>query len=166
MPHGLCQLRPGAGIHIDGLPDKRQIEGNTTIIDFLIDVVFIPDKVWYRKLLQPILNGHLGFNITDVITFKGRPFIGRVIGEVSGTLAVGFGRGAGLTEELDQFLALGELLLFQTEDSSDSLKRQRQPHRCCPDHGAAPAFWIQISGRLVGERMIVIKGIKTNAHAF
>ena len=146
MTHGLCQLRPGAGIHIDGLPNKRQIKGNTTIIDFLIDVVFIPDKVWYRKLLQPILNGHLGFNITDVIPFKGRPFIGRVIGEVSGTLAVGFGRGAGLTEELDQFLALGEFLLFQTKYSADSLKRQRQPHRGSPIVAAQIMEQRQLSG--------------------
>ena len=51
LTHGICQFCAGAGIHINSLPDQRKVDSHAAIIDFLIDVVFIPDGVRHRELL-------------------------------------------------------------------------------------------------------------------
>ena len=89
--------------------------------------------------------------------------IRRLIRVVSGALPVCFCRSAGLAEELDQVLALGELLLFQTEDRADAFEGERQAHRGRSDHGAAPAFRIEVSGTFCGEWMIIMEGIEADA---
>ena len=101
LTHGICQFCAGAGIHINSLPDQRKVDSHAAIIDFLIDVVFIPDGVWHRELLQALLYGHLCLNVTDVVSLESGPFIRRVIGVVSGALTVSLCRSAGLAEELD-----------------------------------------------------------------
>ena len=45
--------------------------------------------------------------------------------KVAGTLSVGFGRRTGLTEILDEFLALGQLLLFKPKHSTDTFQGKR-----------------------------------------
>ena len=99
-----------------------------------------------RKLLQAFLDGHLGFDVTDVVALKGGPLERFVFRTVTGAAIVGLRRDAGLTEELDQFFTFRELLLFQPEHRADAFQRQRQSHRGRPDHGAAPAFRIQVWG--------------------
>ena len=146
MLHGFRQLGPGAGIHVDGLPDQRQVDHDATVIDLLVDVILVPYEVRDRKLLQAFLDGHLGFDVTDVVALKGGPLERFVFRTVTGAAIVGLRRDAGLTEELDQFFTFRELLLFQPEHRADAFQRQRQSHRGRPDHGAAPAFRIQVWG--------------------
>ena len=123
--HGIRQLCAGAGIHINSLSDKRQVNRHTAIIDFLIDVVFLPDRIRHREFLQALLNGHLSLDVTDVIALKSGPFLRRVVWIVSGALTVCLCRSTGLAEELDQILALGELLFLQTEDRADAFEGER-----------------------------------------
>ena len=81
-------------------------------------------------------------------------------GAVPGALAVGLRGSAGLAEIFDQILALGELLLLKAEHGTDTLQREGQSHRSRPDHGAAPALRVEVTGAFFRERMIVVKGIK------
>ena len=81
-------------------------------------------------------------------------------GTVPGALAIGFCRSAGLTEVFDQILALGELLFLKAEHGTDALQREGQSHRGRPDHGAAPALRVEVTGAFFRERMIVLKGIE------
>lgn len=104
------------------LPDKRQIDSHATIIDFLIDVVFLPERIRHRKFLQALLNGHLGLNVSDVIPFEGCPLLRRVIWIVSGPLAICLCRSTGLAEVLDEVFSFSELLFFQTEDGTDTFE--------------------------------------------
>ena len=68
-----------------------------------------------------------------------------------------------MAEKLDQVFAPGELLFLQTKDRADAFEGERQAHRGRPDHGAAPAFRIEISGTLCGEWMIIMEGIDADA---
>ena len=65
-------------------------------------------------------------------------------GPVPGALAICLGGEAGLAEVFDELLALSELLLLQTENSTDALQGKRQAHRSRPDHGAMPALRVEI----------------------
>ena len=81
-------------------------------------------------------------------------------GAVPGALAIGLRGSAGLTEVFDQILALGELLFLKAEHGTDALQREGQSHRGRPDHGAAPALRVEVTGAFFRERMIVLKGIE------
>ncbi len=43
--HYLSQFRTGSAVHLNGLPHQFHIQGNTTVVDFLVDVVFVPHAV-------------------------------------------------------------------------------------------------------------------------
>ena len=144
--HSFRQLGPGTGVHVDGLLDQWKVDSDTTVVDLLIDVILVPYEVRDRELLQAFLDGHLGLDVTDVVAFKGGPLDRLVFWTVTGATVVGFRGNTGLTEELDQFFTFRELLLFQPEHRADAFQRQRQSHRGRPDHGAAPAFRIQVWG--------------------
>src|SRR5699024_9232673 len=58
--------------------------------------------------------------------------------EVARPASVGLGRLAGDAEIADERLALGHLLVFQFQDFTDSLQRERQPHVRAPYQGATP----------------------------
>ena len=88
----------------------------------LIDEVFLPDLIRDRELGQLLLDAHLGLHVAQVIPFEGFPLIRRVEGAVPGALAVGLRRSAGLAEEFDQVLALGELLLFKPQHRADAFQ--------------------------------------------
>ena len=85
-------------------------------------MIFLPDLIRDRELGQLLLDAHLGLHVAEVIAFEGFPFIRGMEGAVPSALAIGFRRSAGLAEELDQVLAFGEFLLFQTEDRADTFQ--------------------------------------------
>ena len=45
---------------------------------------------------------------------------------------------------MNEVFALCELLLFQTEDCTDTFQGKRQAHRGRPYHGAAPALRVEV----------------------
>ena len=160
--HGGGQLLPGAGIHVDSGTDQLHIQPDATVVDFLIDVVFLPDLIRDREFSQPLLNAHLGLHVAQVVALKGVPFVRRVEGAVPGALAIGLRRRTGLAEEFDQLLAFGQLLLFQPQHGTDTFQGERQAHCGSPDHRTAPALRVQEAGLLLRERMLVMEGIKAD----
>ena len=72
-------------------------------------------------------------------------------GTVSGALPIGLCRSARLAEVFDEVFALCELLLFQTEDCTDTFQGKRQTHRGRPYHGAAPALRVEILTSRIAE---------------
>ena len=142
--HGIGELLPGAGVHVDGLLHQIHIQCHASVVDLLIEVVFLPDAVRDRELGQPILDGLLYLHIPAVISFEGGPLVRRVHGQVPGPATVGLRRSTGLAEVFDEVLALGELLFVQTQHGTDALQGERQAHCGGPDHGAVPSCRVQI----------------------
>lgn len=110
----------------------------------MVDVVFLPDLWRYRELGELLLDAHFGLYVTGIVAFEQLPLVRRMEGPVPGALAICLGGEAGLAEVFDELLALSELLLLQTENSTDALQGKRQAHRSRPDHGAMPALRVEI----------------------
>ena len=152
----------GTGIHINSRTNQFHVQPDATVVDLLIDVVFLPDLIRDREFSQPLLDAHLGLHVAQVVALEGVPFVRCVEGVVPGALAIGLRRRTGLAEEFDQLLALGQLLLFQPQHGTDAFQGERQAHCGSPDHRAAPAFRVQEAGYLLRERMFVMEGIKAD----
>ena len=85
-------------------------------------MVFLPDAVRHGVFGEPCLDGHLRLHIADVVFFKCLPFVRGVFVEIAGALTVGLRWRTGLAEIFDEVFAFGQLLLFQSENSPDSLQ--------------------------------------------
>ena len=103
---------------------KLHIKGDTSVVDFLIEVILLPDHFRHRKLGELFLNGHLNLNITDVVPFEGRPLVWSVFRQVAGSTAIGLCRRTGLAEILDEFFAFGQFLLSEAQNGTDTFQRQ------------------------------------------
>ena len=68
--HGVGQLLPGTGIHLDGLLHELHVNADATVVDFLVDVVFLPDLWRYRELGELLLDAHLGLYVTGIVAFE------------------------------------------------------------------------------------------------
>ena len=123
---------------MNGLPHKLHIQGNTTVIDLLVDVIFIPHAVRHGIFDKPSLYGHFGLHIADVIFLERQPLIRRMSRKITGTMTVGLGRRTGLTEIFDEVFASGQFLLLKPQHRTDAFQRKRQTHRRSPDHRAFP----------------------------
>ena len=131
----------------DCLGDKSTVKHDTPVVDLLVKGVIAPLGFRDGELGELLLDGHFRFHIPEVIGFEQRPFFRRVCRIVPDKTAVPcLGRGA---EVPDEVFAFFELLLFQTQHSTDTFQRKRQSQRCCPDHRAVPGGRIEIlSGRV------------------
>ena len=136
--HGSSELRTRAGVHSDGLMHQLHIEGDTSVVNFLIDVILLPDHFRHRKLGELFLNGHFDLDITDVVPFEGSPLVRSVFRQVAGSTTIGLCRRTGLAEILDELFAFGQFLLFEAQNGTDTFQRQWQAHVSGPDHGAFP----------------------------
>lgn len=87
-------------------------------------MILVPYEVRDRKLLQAFLDGHLGFDVTDVVALKGGPLDRFVFRTVTGAAIVAFVGTQGDRRGLDQFFTFRELCFFQPSTaptpSSDS----------------------------------------------
>ena len=101
---------------------------DATVVNLLIDVVFLPDLIRDREFSQPLLDAHLGLHVAQVVALEGVPFVRCVEGAVPGALAIGLRRRTGLAEEFDQLLAFGQFLLFQPQHGTDTLQGERLSH--------------------------------------
>ena len=70
------QAVPAAGIDDDGIFSQRPVNGDAPIVDFLVEMIFIPYRFRDRILLQPLLDDHFHFHIPFVVGLEQRPFIG------------------------------------------------------------------------------------------
>ena len=161
--HGSGQLCPGAGIHLDGFFHQNHVEPDASVVDFLINVIFLPDEVRYREIGKALLDCHLNLDVPLVIGLEGFPLLRIMEGHVTSAASIGFCRSTGNGEVFDECLALVHLLVFELQHLTDAFKGKRQSHRGRPDHRAAPAFRIQEPGALRGERMIIVEGVKAYA---
>ena len=86
--HRLRQLGAGSAVHLNRLPYKLHIQRNTTVVDFLVDVIFVPYAVRHRIFGKPSLYGHFGLHIADVIFLERQPLIRSVCRKVACALFV------------------------------------------------------------------------------
>ena len=119
----------------------------------------IPYRIWHRILPQPLLNAHFSFHVAQVVGFEGRPFVGRISGQMPLSIL------ARHTEIFDEVFAFRELLLIQPQRKTRILQGQRQTKIGGPDHGAMPAHWIEIAhtGIVRGRVVFVVKRIAVSA---
>ena len=120
--HRLGQLRARAPVHLNGLPHQFHIQTHASVVDLLVEMVFLPDAVRYGVFGEPCLDGHLRLHIADVVSLERQPFICGVLRQITGALTVGLSWRTGLAEIFDEVFAFGQLLLFQSENSPDSLQ--------------------------------------------
>ena len=128
----------GLGIDADGIPDELHIHSYPTVIDFLVEVILIPDELWDRILGQPVLYCEFHFNIALVIGLEGFPFLPVMLRQVSCAAAVGLGGFARHTEIADEVFSLFHFLVIQLQHCTDAFQGEWKPHICSPDAGAFP----------------------------
>ena len=133
------------GVDLKSVINQGEIQRDTAVIDFLIEMVFIPYAIWNWKLLQLGLNRQLYFYIADVIGFEDLPFVWGMDRQVACSTTIRFCRAAGLRKVLDQVLALVQLLALKLKNRADTFQGQREAHIGRPDHSAAPSRRIEIS---------------------
>ena len=141
--HLFRQLGAGAHVHLDGAFHQLPVDGDAPVVDLLILMVLLPHVLRHGIPAQALLNAHLRFHVPQVICFEKCPFFRRVLRQITGTTAVCFGGGTGLTEIADQLLAFAQLLLIQRQRRANAHQGQRQAEVCRPDHGAAPLCRIE-----------------------
>ena len=142
--HGIGELLPGAGVHVDGLLHQIHIQRHASVVYLLIEAILTPYFFRDRELGQPVLDGLFDLHVPAVIAFEGSPLVRRVHRQVPGPATVGLRRRTGLAEVFDEVLALRELLLVQPQHGTDAFQGERQAHRGGPDHGAVPSCRVQI----------------------
>ena len=136
--HLLRQFGVGAHVHLDGAIHQLPVDGDAPVVDLLILMVLRPHVLRHGIPAQALLNAHLRFHVPQVICFEQRPFLRRVLRQITGATAVCFGSGTGLAEVADQLLAFAHLLLIQRQRRTHAHQGQRQAEVCRPDHGAVP----------------------------
>ena len=135
----LCEAFAADAVDGNSLLHKRHIQSDATVINFLIKMVFIPNKIGNRETGQLPLDAHLGFHITQVICLELLPLFHIVLRKIPGSAAIGLGRCTGYTEVFDEIFPLGQFLLLQSQNCTHSFQGQRQAECCRPHHRAVPA---------------------------
>ena len=88
--------------------------------------------------MQPSLDGHFRFHVTEIIGFECFPLLPVMAWQIPGAFTITFAGSTGLAEILDEFFSFGQLLLSETQHGTDAFQRKRQAHVSRPDHGAFP----------------------------
>ena len=134
----LCEVFAADAVDSNSLLHKRHIQSDATVIDLLIKMVFIPNEIRNRETGQLPLDAHLGFHITQVICLELLPLFHIVLRMISGSAAIGLGRGAGNTEVFDEIFSLVQFLLLQSQNCTHPFQGQWQTECCRPHHRAVP----------------------------
>ena len=138
--HLLAQFLARSGIDSDGVIHEFHIDANTAIVDFLVEMIFIPKEVRDGEFGEPMLDRHLDLDITLVVRLEHCPLIWGMAGKIACPAAVRFGGRAGHAEEANKGLSFCHFLLFKSKDAAYIGKREGKSHVRCPNHGASPAF--------------------------
>ena len=120
--HGSGQLCTGPGIHLDRLMHQLHVDGDTAIVDLLVEVILLPNVLRNWELCELLLNGHLDFDIPDVVALERFPFIRGMPGQVPGSASVRFRWRTRLAEVFDELLALGQLLFPEPQHGTDAFQ--------------------------------------------
>ena len=80
---------------------QLHILSDTTVIDFLVNVVFLLGRFWYWKFAKLMLDSHFSFHIADVIALEGFPFLRCMKRVISGPATIGLCSSARLVEVFD-----------------------------------------------------------------
>ena len=132
--HFFHQLCPGQRVKLDGVFDNLHVQPDAAVIDLLIQMVFVPDKLRHRESGQLSLNGDFRIHVPQIVCLEHRPPVRRIGRAVARPAVVRFSRFARLTEILDQVFAGRQLLLFQLEYSANACKGKRKAKVRRPDH--------------------------------
>ena len=124
--HPLGQFSPGQGIHSDGVFHELHVQSDPTIVDLLIQMVLVPDKIRHREAGQFLLDRHLCFNVAQVIAFEHGPLVRCVGWTIPCSAAVRFCWRTRLAEETDQIFACFQLLFFEPEHSAHAGEGKRE----------------------------------------
>ena len=103
----------GPFIKGDGVFHHIHIQGDTSVVDLLIEMIFIPDEVRDRVFRQALLYRHLDFHIALIVFLKEFPFLRIMLRKIPGATAVCLGWFTGSTEVADQIFALFQLLILK-----------------------------------------------------
>ena len=112
-PYSSRQFATGYTIHLNSLFDKGHIEGNAVVVDALVDMVFIPNRVGYGKVNEALLYLHFGFNVPGVVGFEAFPLVWGIGWEVACTTTIAFRRLTRNAEILYKVFTFGELLFVE-----------------------------------------------------
>ena len=141
----LLQIRLCQCIDLDGIFHDSSITEDASVIDRLINVVFIPYRVRNRIVPEAVLDLHLDLDIALVVFLEKSPFVRSISRKVSGPAAIYFCRLTGREEVANEIFAFLQLLLLKSKNCADHLKRKGQAIVGSPDPGALPAGGIQVS---------------------
>ena len=136
--HSDGQFFAGAFIKGDGVFHHGHIEGNAPVVDFLIEMIFIPYLFRDGVFCKAFLYRHFHFHVPAVVFLEADPFFAVMLWKVPGASAVCLCRLARGTEIPDQIFAFLQLLILQFQDGADSFQREGKSHVCGPDHCAFP----------------------------
>ena len=128
----------GALVKGDGVGYQLHIHANASVVDFLVQVILVPQEFRHREVLQFFLDGELDFNISFIVGNEGGPFLWSMLWQITGTASVAFCRFTGYAEVADQVRAFRHFLLVQLKNGTDAFEGKWQPHYRTPDKGAAP----------------------------
>ena len=103
--------------------NEVHIQSNAVIVDALVEMVIFPFTFQDGERHHSLLNIHFCLHVTLVIRFEGFPLIKCVRRQVSRSEMVCRSRFTRLAEISNQFLANGQLLLFNAENFADLFKR-------------------------------------------
>ena len=81
-------------------------------------MIFIPDEIRYRVILQPLLDLRFKLNVTSVVFLEQSPFIRCMLLQIPLTP----GSSARYTEVSDEFLTFLEFLLLKAKYGSNLLQ--------------------------------------------
>ena len=112
----LCEVFTADAVNGNSLLYKCHIQTDAAVIDFLIQMIFIPYEIRNWETGQLLLDAHLGFHITEIVCLELFPLFHIVQRKISSSAAIGLGRGAGNTEVFDEILSLGQFLLLQSQN--------------------------------------------------
>ena len=101
----------GLFIDADSLFYELSVNHDASVVYFLIEMIFIPDEVRYRVILQPLLDLHFNLNVTAVVFLEQFPFIRCVPWQIPFTT----GCSARHTEVTDEFLSFLKFLFLKAK---------------------------------------------------
>ena len=151
--HICCQLRLCLRIQRECCIDQFIVNTNTAIVDLLIEIKLLPDRIGNRKAGKPTVDLHFSFYIALVICLENCPLFRRIYRCVKMRHAVH--RFVGYTKVFNESFALRHFLLFNMQRLACICKCRRQRQRAAVNHGAMPAH----------RRKIVTDGIFRNTVA-
>lgn len=72
----------GVGVDADGVFHQTHVNKDAPVIDFLVELILILDKIRDGEFHQPCLDSHFYFYISVIVVFESGPLIRGMAGEI------------------------------------------------------------------------------------